>query len=237
MSVTSRVSVIPNHPRGYVQQSPRPGTLVDEHGGLYVTREQLERFGDGDAQWGRRELRAFLTMDRTGATKPLPTPYPKPVRIATPQDDANLLELLLVDLRENAALIAPIDEGRVMQTIQLGTHRRGGIAGIIDGPDGKPVAVTILHLAQWWFSQAWYYAEAVTFVHPEHRRSRHSEELIRFGMWAAEQQTRFMGYQFYFMCGVLGLTRFWTKTAMYRRKFMQVGSAFLHPSPNRGSRT
>lgn len=236
MSASSRITVIDRHPRGLVEQSPRPGTIVDENGGMYVTKEQLEKFGQGDSKWGRRELRAFLAQDRSGPTAQILTEYPKSVRVAGPADETNVLELLLIDLRENAVLIAPIDEERVRQVIQVGTQRRGGFVGIIDGLDKKPVAVTILHPIQWWWSQGWYFGEVVSFVHPDHRKSHHSEALMMFGQWATERQTIAMGYQFYLLCGVLGLTRFWAKVAMYRRRYMQVGAAFLYPSPNGGKR-
>lgn len=219
-----------------VRQSPKAGTVTDETGGLYVTVEQLSRFGDGDAARGRKELRAFLAPDQEGPSSTTPTVRPPNVRLADARDEAAILELLLVDLRENAELIAPVDEERVLETIQVGTRLRGGFAGVIDGPEGKPVAVTILHPMQWWWSRGWYFVEAVAFVHPDHRVSRHSAALLAFGKWVSEQQTKAFGYRVYFLCGVLGLKNFWLKTAMYRRRFMQVGSAFLWPAPNSGAR-
>lgn len=230
------LTLLPSHRRGMVEQSSRPGTTVDEEGGLYITREQLEKFGEGNSKWARRELRAFLTMDRAAPTSQTPRDYPKAVRIAGSQDDAAILELLLVDLRENAAFIAPIDEDRVKAVISRGTNRRNGYAGVIDGADGKLVAVTILVESQWWWSSGWYLEEAVTYVHSDHRHSHHSDALMTFGEWVTERHSKAFGYQIYFMCGVLGLTRFWAKTAKYRRKYMQVGSAFLYPSPNGGMR-
>lgn len=237
MSASARnVTIIDRHPRGHIEQSTKPGTTVDENGGMYISREQLEKFGSGDSKWARRELRAFLAMDRSGPTSPVPREYPKSVRIAGPQDDADILELLLADLRENAVFIAPIDEDRVRAVISRGTNRRNGYAGVIDGPDGKPVAVTILVESQWWWSSGWYLEEAVTYVHSNHRHSHHSEALMTFGEWVTERHSKAFGYQIYFMCGVLGLTRFWPKVAMYRRKYLQIGAAFLFPSPNNGQR-
>lgn len=228
-------AITKNGPRSGVYQSTKPGTVVDETGGLYVTVEQLMKFGNGDAARGRRELRSFLSTDRDGPTFHGPTEKPKSVRLAGAGDEQALLDLLMIDLRENAAFVAPINQARVLEMIQVGTRFRGGFAGMILGTDGKPVAVTILHPQQWWWSQGWYFVEVVNFVHPDHQRSQHINELIAFGKWVADEQTRGFGYQVHLLCGVLGIHRFWTKTAMYRRKAMQVGAAFIYPALGRKS--
>lgn len=231
MSVTLR-----NGPRSGVYQSHKPGTVVDEDGGLYVTAEQLKKFGYGDAARGRRDLRSFLANERDIATSTAPTAKPTNVRLGTEADEMAILALLMTDLRENAEMIAPIDEARVLHAIQVGTRFRGGVAGVITDADDIPVAVVILHPIQWWWSQAWYFGEMVLYVHPDHRQSHYSDNLMAFAKWVSEEQTKGFGYRVYLLCGVLGLGRFWAKTAMYRRKFKQVGSAFLHPPPPEGTR-
>lgn len=214
-------------------QSPRPGSQTADDGSLLITEEQLRRFGDGDASRGRRELRLLLENDndRDGPIYHGPTDKPEGVRIAGPQDEAAILDLLLMDLRENAEHIAPLDEEKILENIRAGTRQRGGIVAVIDGPGKVPVAVTIMHPCQWWWSQGWYFFEIVMFVHPEHRKSRHVDDLLQFERWAADNMTKSMGYRCYLLCGVLGAWRIRAKIALYRRKFKQAGAAFCYPAP------
>jgi hypothetical protein len=210
---------------------------------MVVSEEQLRRFGNGDAMAGRRELRLLLELDSdpVHAVHNGPTERPTNVRIAGPADEQAIHDLLLLDLNENAAHIAPIDSGLdeapgapescVAETIRAGTRARGGLCGVIDGPDGKPVAVIILHPTRWWWSRGHYWFEVVNFVHPDHRRSRHVDDLLNFARWASDAQSQAMGTRFYLICGVLGAWRVRAKIALYRRKFRQAGSAFAYPAP------
>jgi hypothetical protein len=218
-------------------QSPKPGTIMDETGGLYVTAEQLARFGGGDAAKGRRELRSFLVVDQDGPIFNGPTVRPSTVRIATAADEADLVELLRVDLAENAAFMGPMDDGKILETLQVGTRLRGGFVGVIDGPEKRPVALVVLHPQQWWFSNGWYYFEVALFVHPDHRRSRHIDDLLNFERWVVDEHSRHMGYRVYLLCGVLGARRTRSKIALYRRKFAQAGAAFVYPSPFTAARS
>lgn len=227
-------------PRGEMMQSQRDGTIVNEDGSLVVTEEQLARFGNGDPKVGRRELRLLLELDNDNTVWAGPTEYPRNVRIAGPADEQAIHDLLLLDLNENAAHIAPIDSGfdgpagfesRVVETIRACTRKRGGMCGVIDGPEGGPVAVIILHPVMWWWSKGCYWFEIVNFVHPDHRRSRHVDDLLNFARWCSDATSKQMGTRFYLICGVLGAWRVRAKIALYRRKFRQAGAAFCYPAP------
>ena len=217
-------------------QSPLPGTSVLTDGGLVVNPDQLSRLGDGDAERGRRELRHILATDRDCPTyNKAPEHPPRNVRIAGPQDEAAIMELLLLDLRENAEHIAPIDEEKVLFNVQVGkmADRGGpvGITAVIDGPNGKPVAVVVMHSVQWWWSQGWHWFETAAFVHPDHRRSRYIDDLLDFEKWVAATHTRNVGFRVYLLCGVLGAWRIRAKIAKYRRKFQLAGVACIFPAP------
>lgn len=194
-------------------------------GSLLVSPEAMERIG------GRRELRSLLAADRHSPTFSGPTERPASVRIAGPKDEQACLDLLLLDLAANAAHIAVVDEIKVMEQIRIGTRGRGGFTGVIDGPDGKPVAITILVSCQWWWSQGWFLQEVVNFVHPEHRNSRHADDLLNFAKSISDDMSKGMGTNVWLLCGVLGAWRVQSKLALYRRKFVQAGGAFLYPAP------
>jgi hypothetical protein len=224
-------AVLEKGSRSGVHQSPKSGTILDESGGLYVTAEQLARFGDGNAARGRRELRNFLSVDPDGPVFNGPTARPKSVRIATADDERIVVELVKAEVMEVASFMGPLDDDRILDAVQVGTRLRGGFVGVIDGPDRVPVAVTVLHPCQWWFSNGWYYFEVCLFVHPDHRRSNHTRDLLDFQRWVVDEQSRGMGYQVFLQNGVLGARRIHTKIALYRRKFAQAGAAFIYPSP------
>jgi len=206
------------------------GTLPD--GSMILSRSQVEAFGNGDAARGRKEVRRMANAYRDGPVHNGPTPQPRNVRAAGEKDEAAIMELLLGNLREYADQIAPIDPNRVALHVRIATRREGGLCGVIDGPDGKPVAVCLLVPVQWWWSQQWYLMEVVNYVHPDHRRSHHIDDLLSFQRWAVDAWTGSFGYRVYLLCGVLGAWRVFEKIALYRRRFRQVGAAFLYPAPN-----
>lgn len=228
----------PVKPRGAPLQSPRGGTVMQD-GSYVVTAEQLARFGGGDAAVGRRELRLLLELDSdTNTADTKPTERPLSVRVAGPPDEPALLELWLQDLRANADHIATIDEAKVLENIRAGTRNRGnGHVVCIDGPDGSPVAMLVLHALEWHWSRGRYWQEMCSYVHVDHRRSHHADDLMNYAKWAAENMSRQMGTRFYLLCGVLGAWRVRPKIALYRRKFhQQVGAAFIWPpAPMRGN--
>ena len=160
-----------------------------------------------------------------------PTARPASIRMAGPADEMAVFDLVMRDLFENAQHIATIDPLRVMDHIRAGTQRRGGITAVIDGQDGKPVAVTVIVPVQWAFSQAFHAQEVFNYVHPDHRSSRHAEDLIKFGNWCADEWSRNFGYQVYILSSVLTQRKVREKLRFYRRFITQLGAIFLYPSP------
>lgn len=207
-------------------------TLDD--GSMVVSPAELARLGGGDVHKGRRTLRSLLAAEVDHRVDHGPTTKPVNVRIANEKDEEAIFALLMLDLKENAVAVAPIDEDRVREHIEIGTKRKGGIVGVIDGPDKKPVAVVLLVPLQWWWSRAWYIHDIVNYVHPDHRQSRHIHDLIQFERWASDEWSRNFGYRIFLLCGVLGYKRIREKIVMYKRKFLQAGAAFIYPAPRDG---
>lgn len=213
-----------------ITQSPKGGVTNDDLS-LLVTEEQLRRFGDGDAKRGRSELRALLAEAKDGPNFSGPVRYqPIAVRRADPADEPALLELWLTDLRSNAEHVAQIDEQKVMENIRYATQRRGGILGLIE-EEGVPVGMVLLFPMQWHWSHAWFLQEMVLYVHPDHRKSHHADDLAQWSKWCADEMTREFGYKVHLLNGVLGAWNVHRKIAFYRRKFQQVGAVFVYPSP------
>jgi len=220
---------------------PRPDPIGQSQpdGALVIAPEELARFGDGDVAQGRRALRLILAAEKNHTLRVGPTAKPANVRIATIKDERAIFDLLMTDLRENAEQVAPINPDKVARHIFICTRggtvpefpKGNGVCGVIDGPDKTPVAVVILIRLDWWWSSASYWQEMPLFVHPDHRKSTYASDLTGFARWWTDNFTSHFGYKMRLLCGVLGTKQIREKMLFYRRRFAQVGAAFLYPAP------
>lgn len=210
----------------------RNETITLPDGSMVLTREELAIFGDGDPVRGRREIRLMIANERDrpineGACD---RSQSASVRIASAKDEQAICDLLTLDVAENAEMVAPGNVDCIRETVRQALTKPS-VVGLIDGPEGKPIAVVMLISVRWWWSNSFYFQEIPLFVHPDHRRAAHGKSLIAFQKWWVDEMTRGFGYRVYLLCGVLGTVRVRAKTAWYRGWFRQVGSAFLYPSP------
>lgn len=212
-----------------VDEDESAGQIVP--GGYLVSDDKLKRIGHGDIKRGRRWLRVL--MAEVEDQKPIvgPTARPQTVRFAGQHDELALFDLLVMSYRENVSNIYPLAPERLIEDIQQGTeHREGGIIGVVDGAEGKPVACIVMAAAQWPASKAYFLREKYTFVHPDHRKSRHAEHLILFARWCSEEWSAKFGYPVYLGLSV-GTTRDSSaKSRFFRRFANQIGASFLYPS-------
>lgn len=205
--------------------------IVLPDGSMVVTPDMLARLGHGDVKQGRRTLRLMLADEREPKLIKGPTEKPPSVRMAVEEDEAAVLELLVLWWNEHAKEIAPIAVDQMLEDIQTGTRQRLGFVGVVDGPDGVPVACIVMVPARWSFSRQWFIREVYTFVHPEHRRSRHAEDLVQFAKWCADEWTRQFGYRIYLVVSVLTHDRIAPKIRFFRRFITQMGAGFMYPFP------
>lgn len=199
--------------------------------GYLVTNEQLTMLGHGDIKAGRRALRNLIMDERERAPINGPVAHPGVVRLAGPADEQAIYDLLILDLEENASAVAPIDPDTIKERIWLATRHGKGMIGVIDGPDGFPVATIGLFNERWWWSMAWHFCKIWDFVHPDYRQNGYGKELIKFGEWCSDIMTQKTGYRVYTLAGVLGFHRMRDKVRLYKRLTNQVGAFFLYPAP------
>lgn len=202
---------------------------VKTDGGMFISDDRLKQI-DPDLHAARRKVRQVLMDLRDPRVVRGPTQKPDCVRIAGPADERAVYDLVVMDLEENAR-IAPIHPRKIEQIIMSGTRRQGGIVGVIDGPEKKPVAVEILALDEWWWSKSRFIQKMVDFVHPDHRQSTHAANLIQFAKWCADTWTREFGYQIYLLSGTLGPKDTKKKGRFYGRHVTQIGTANMYPYP------
>lgn len=147
------------------------------------------------------------------------TPKPPCIRVATSKDEYGIFLLAKMAHEENA--VAPMDEGKVIDKIRLGTQGKGGLIGVADNGNGLE-GIIMMELAQQWYSNEWFLSELFAFVHPAHRRTEHAKHLLQFSKWAAEQMAMPLHL------GVLSGERMKAKVRFYRRHIRMSGALFVH---------
>lgn len=221
-------------PRGAVVYEPSAlandgcGQLVP--GGYLVNDQRLAELGDGDVKKGRAVLRIMLADEHRHKPIVGPTERPKSVRIAIEADEPALVALLVQEVKEHGGNVAPIDESRILEHVQMGTQKQGGIVGVIDGPDHKPIGTIGVMPVQWWFSRGWFLHEQWMFVRSDHRRSHHATDLIGFGKWAADAWSRAYGSRVYLISGALTTHGAKEKMRLYGRHTNLAGAAYIYPA-------
>jgi GNAT superfamily N-acetyltransferase len=106
------------------------------------------------------------------------------VRIADPADEDALLALLYALEADNNTFGDELDEDRIRLHIRLGTERKGGMHGIIDG-DGELAGSIGINFDRPWYGKNYMLAQLWLFVRPEYRGRGYEEELIA---WAKKMR-------------------------------------------------
>lgn len=200
-------------------------------GGYFIGAESVRDLGDGDPKIGRKRLRMFMADERDPKVHLGPTSKPAAVRFATQDDELAVLTLLIKTCSMETISWAPISADRILYHVQLGTRQQGGVVGVIDGPDGKPIGATVMIAAQPAHSLTYYIHEVFNAVHPDHRTGTHASDLLEFGKWLSDEWTAKFGYRVCLLSAVHSRSRIREKIRFFRRHMTQVGAAFLYPTP------
>lgn len=201
--------------------------------GITIDPTVLADIGKGDASAGAARLRLAISDLRERKHVGGPTPRPPSVRVAIRSDEPALEELLAMEASEVGIAVAPVSLDDIQDMVRMATREVGrGVIGIIEGPEGGLVGATGLFPAKWWWSSAWYLLEQFTFVHPEHRKSRHAKDLVLFSRYAADKMTVDMGYPVYLLHGITATSDADRKVRLLQRLSNYVGSFFLYPWPD-----
>lgn len=153
-------------------------------------------------------------------------------RFAEPIDEGEIRRLLLLGHTENG--IFPFDAhkshwviNRLLYTPWIPAADQGlrGCFGVIGPKGGRLEAMTMLILAQHWYSYEQFLEELIVYVDPEHRHARHALTLIE---WMKHQADR-LGVPL--ITGVVSQKRTEAKCRLYQRKLTKVGEFFIHTPP------
>src|ERR1039458_2273112 len=115
-------------------------TICLEDGSMVLSPEEISRFGGGNLEWGRKEIRRMMEVERDVKVHQGPAMRPKSVRVATAADEQAVFDLIMLDLKENAEIVAPINPAKVRRNIHQAITGEGGPKGIIGiiGPEKSP---------------------------------------------------------------------------------------------------
>lgn len=160
---------------------------------------------------------------------------PSIVRIARPEDYAEVWRLLLLSHQENAKFpIAPdkVDtfvtralKPELVPAWDLGPR---GAIGVI-GPIGALEGCCLLFISSYWYTHEHHLEEFLVFVDPRCRVSGHGRALIN---WMKEQ-TEVTGLPL--ITGIISTIRTEAKVRMYERMLPKVGAFFMYGGGGKGS--
>lgn len=146
---------------------------------------------------------------------------PSHVRIATPQDEPEILRMVSVMHEENG--LAPMENDLVVAKIRKALNRDLAIMGVIGDP-GHIEAMIYLDISSFWYSRKPHLMELFNFVHPDHRRSSHAKALISFAKQCTTDDTQLI-------IGVVSNSRTEAKVRLYERQLGKpAGAFFVYPA-------
>ena len=123
-----------------------------------------------------------------------PLQKPNSVRIATVGDWHKLFTFLMELDRFNNDTGLKVNPMRVAHVVDECCRGKGGIAGIIDAPDGSIAGSIGIRAGQPWWSDDWELSEYWLFVRPEYRKgTNYGRDLFRFAAWHREDISRTTG--------------------------------------------
>lgn len=153
------------------------------------------------------------------------TPKPSNVRIAIPNDEEAIYQLLKNHLYSENALF-PLSENKARETIRRACNHDNAMIGVIENESGI-VATVGLFLSQYWYTDATYLDELWNHTHPDHRKSDYAKNLIDFSKWANEN----IGVVL--MMGIMSTIRTEAKVRLYSRKLQMIGAFFANGIPDK----
>ena len=159
------------------------------------------------------------------------------IRLGTPSDEAQMLELALKAWEENG--IKNVNPEKMLGMIKPALYLWQGLVGIIGAPGERIEAAILLRTSQMWYSDDWIIEEKAIFVDPEFRSTKesqnrekrktgHARALCDFSKRVANELNLPL------LIGVLSNQRTEAKIRLYERNFGAKAGAFFLYNANTG---
>lgn len=149
------------------------------------------------------------------------------VRVATVADEEALFWLLMHDYSADNDLGFSVSPLKVYDRVHACCMAQGGIAGVIDGPDGI-IGTIGIEAIQPWYSEDWILIQTWQFVLPEHRHgTTHGADLFAFAEAHRASVAKAKGADILMESMVMSEKRLEAKARLWRRKAgRQIGVMF-----------
>ena len=141
------------------------------------------------------------------------------VRLASPQDEEKILDLLMLMHEENG--LFEMDHEAVRDMVQKVLNRENGIIGVIDGGNEIEAAVCLV-IDKLWYAKNWCLNDVFNFVAPKYRRSTRAKALISFAKDYSDQ----VGIPL--MMGIVSNVRTEAKIKLLERQMRKAGAFFIY---------
>lgn len=146
---------------------------------------------------------------------------PLTVRVGTPDDIHDVMELAVMGAEENGFLKP--SPTKLLFDVWPALHRDGGIMGIVSQGRDKPIGAVLLKVVTPWYSDAKALEERAIYVHPDYRAGGQHKQTgkgsgvaVRLMEFAKQVAT---GMNMPLMIGVLSNDRTEAKVRLYERIF------------------
>lgn len=158
-------------------------------------------------------------MDAGVSTSGTASVEPADVRVAQLPDRKPLGELMITLHGENGLFsVSPAKVGRMLDRFY---DQDGVMIGVI-GDVGAPVGAIYLEITQAVYSDDWMLCEQFNFVHPDHRRTSYSHQLISYAKRCSD------ALKLPLMVGILSNHRTEAKMRLYNRLLKPAGGYYIY---------
>lgn len=150
------------------------------------------------------------------------------VRLATPKDEAAIMELCMKAWEENGIL--DVNSEKVLGMLRPALYLWEGLCGVVGAPGQRIEGVVLLRLGQMWYADSWILEEKFVFIDPEFRSAKggRASRLCEFSKRVAD------GLGIPLLIGVLSNARTAAKVKLYERQFGSPAGAFFLYGTNTG---
>jgi hypothetical protein len=142
------------------------------------------------------------------------------VRLARPFDMDQLFELCKQLHEENG--LCKMDDELVRDNLSSALNGKGGLIGVIEGPDGTLEGVISLVISRFWYSREWFLEELFNFVPKEFRKSTRAKSLLAYAKQCADEMNMPL------LIGIVSNIRTEAKIKLYERQLPKAGAFFLY---------
>lgn len=148
------------------------------------------------------------------------------VKLARPGEEAKIFDFFVLAQQDNGFF--PISSRKVIEVIMRACRNEGASIGLIKDEKGNIEAAAGCTLECAWYSEVYFLSDLLNFVHPDHRRSKHADALLKFQKDTSNLLSAALGYNVPVIPGILTRNRLEPKIRKFQREFQQVGALFIY---------